>query len=212
MEPIEEQLASLAEHLRRRFERSLSAVDFGPKAWVLPKPRICVMEPKRSVRIAGWHSPKRWQQGFVSLNEIVVTPWAVDKGVYYAAEVLAHEYVHLANAVAGRSDTSRQGRYHNTFYRDTAKALGLTVKSDATHGWCNTSMGKELMGFVRRLVQKGTVDAHVFRYQRLTAPKARPSLVRLIAKCGTAAYVPRGKVDEVVLCCGQCGAILNPET
>src|ERR1700730_12322120 len=141
MKPIEVQLTPLADHLRERFQRALRAANFGPKQWALPKPRICVMEPKRSRRAEGWHSPKRWHQGFVSLDEIVVTPWAVDKGVLHAASILAHEFAHLANAVAQRNDTSRQGRYHNKTYRETAEALGLTVRRDESFGWCVTELG-----------------------------------------------------------------------
>lgn len=212
MEPIEEQLARLAEHLRGRLQRQLRAAKFGPKPWTLPKPRICVMEPKRSQTTEGWHSAKRWRQGFVNLNEIVFAPWAVDKGVLYAAGVLVHEFTHLANAVARRKDTSRQGRYHNGLYRETAIALGLVVEMDSTFGWCETALGKKLAGFVRELIREGVVDAHVFRYQRKATPRARPSLVKLVADCDcdVLAYVPWRRVDETVLRCGKCGTVLRP--
>lgn len=209
MEPLEEQLVVLGEKLRVELQRRLRKAEFGPKPWRIPKPRFCVMEPKRSRKVLGWHSPKRWQQGFVSLNEIVLTPAAVGKGVFFAAEVLAHEIVHLANAVAGRDDTSRQGRYHNELFRTTATAMGLKVSKDSNYGWCETSLGSELEGLVRGMVRRGLVDAHVFRYQRLSAPKAQPSLVKLIADCGTVAYVPRSQLGITVLCCGRCGSVLQ---
>ena len=169
------------------------------------------MEPKRSRRTEGWHSPKRWHQGFVSLDEIVVTPWAVDKGVLHTASVLAHEFVHLANAVAQRKDTSRQGRYHNKAYRETADALGLTVGKDESCGWCLTELGGDLADFVRRLTGNGAVDVHVFRYQRKSFPKEEPSLVKFVAdcRCGVLAYVPRKRAEDIALCCGRCGAVLR---
>ncbi len=208
-------MTRLAEHLRGRFQRSLRAANFGPKQWALPKPRICVMEPKRSRRTEGWHSPKRWHQGFVRLDEIVLTPWAVDKGVLYAASVLAHEFAHLANAVAQRRDTSRQDRYHNEIYRETAPGpLGdlstVRRRTQALDGRV-TELGEDLRDFVRRLAGNGTVDVHVFRYQRKPQPKAEPALVKFVADCGckVMAYVPRKRAEETALCCGRCGAALR---
>src|SRR5438128_8296195 len=134
MEAIEEQLARLADSLRVTMERRLQSAELGVKIWKLPQPRVCVMEAKRSKLILGWHSAHRWKQGAVKLDEIVLTPASVSKGVFNAAEVVAHELVHLANAVAGLEDTSRQGRYHNTCFRTTAEAMGLIVAKDTTNG------------------------------------------------------------------------------
>src|SRR5258708_23808553 len=117
MDAIEEQLARLADSLRTKMQRRLQSAELGPKTWKLPQPRVCVMEAKRSRLILGWHSAQRWKQGAVKLDEIVLTPASVSKGIFNAAGVVAHELVHLANAVAGRQDTSRQGRYHNSFFR-----------------------------------------------------------------------------------------------
>jgi hypothetical protein len=125
MDAIEEQLARLTDSLRTKMESRLQAAGLGPKSWKLPQPRVCVMEAKRSHLILGWHSARRWKQGAVKLDEIVLTPTSVGKGVFNAAGVVAHELVHLANAAAGREDTSRQGRYHNELFRATAAAMGL---------------------------------------------------------------------------------------
>jgi hypothetical protein len=209
MEAIEEQLARLADSLRAKMERRLQTAKLGPKTWKLPQPRVCVMEAKRSRLVLGWHSAHRWKQGAVKLNEIVLTPASVSKGVFNAAGVVAHELVHLANAVAGRDDTSRQGRYHNELFRSTAEAMGLIVAKDGIHGWCDTRLGKELTGHVRKLIRQGALDSHVFRFQRRAGRASEASLVKLTAACGVFAYVTRSQVGDVILQCGRCGEILN---
>ena len=190
-------------------ERRLRNEHPGRKAWKLPQPRVCVMEAKRSRSILGWHSPGRWKQGAVTLHEIVLTPAAVCQGLFHAAGVVAHELVHLANAVAGIEDTSRQGRYHNDAYRVTAEMMGLTVTKSTTHGWCETRLGQELEAYVRRLIQQGRLDPHAFKYQRKRGGASEPALVKLTAPCGTVAYVTRARVNEQVLKCGECGQLLS---
>jgi hypothetical protein len=208
MEAIEEQLARLADSLRGKMERRLQTGEVGPKTWKLPQPRVCVMEAKRSRLILGWHSAQRWKQGAVKLDEIVLTPASVSKGVFNAAGVVAHELVHLANAVAGREDTSRQGRYHNELFRTTAEAMGLIVAKDGIHGWRDTRLGEELKEHVRELIRQGVLDTHVFKYQRKAVRVSEASLVKLTAACGVFAYVTRSQADKVMLRCGECGEIL----
>ena len=208
MNAIEEQLAALTDSLRTKMEQGLRTAGFGPQPWRLPQPRVCVMEAKRSRLILGWHSAQRWKQGAVKLNEIVLTPASVSKGAFNAAGVVAHELVHLANAVAGREDTSRQGRYHNELFRATAIAMGLVVAQDRVHGWCDTQLGGALNEHVRDLIRQGAIDTHVFKYQRRPGRISGPSLVKLVAPCGVFAYVTRSQA-QVTLRCGHCGALLQ---
>lgn len=207
MEAIEEQLARLTDSLRTKMERRLQVGPLGAKSWKLPQPRVCVMEAKRSRLILGWHSHRRWKQGAVKLDEIVLTPASVSKGVFNAAEVVAHELVHLANAVAGREDTSRQGRYHNKLFQTTAEAMGLIVARDGIDGWCDTRLGEELNEHVRELIRRSVLDIHVFKYQR-AGSVSKASLVKLSCACSFA-YVTRSQADKVTLQCGACGEILK---
>lgn len=211
MTPLEIALNDLACELRAVFEQKLRATEFGPESWTLTQPRICVMEPKRSRSVLGWYAPMRWSQGAVSLNEIVLTPMAVSHGILAAVEVLAHEFVHLANAVAKRQDTSRQGRYHNDLFRQTATAIGLVVTQDPQQGWCLTTLGPELKQWTQEMIRRKGVSPHVFKYQRRLPPRSKPSLVKLVADCGTFAYVPLGQADEIRIRCDRCGSLLCRE-
>ena len=50
-----------------------------------------------------------------------------------ASEVLAtllHEAAHALAHARGSKDTSRQGRYHNTKFKNCAEEVGLTVEHD----------------------------------------------------------------------------------
>ncbi|QDT53863.1 SprT-like family protein [Caulifigura coniformis] len=212
MEPLDSALAALARHLKKEFDERLSLTDFGPKHWVVPLPRILVMEPKRSTQTLGWYAPKRWGQGAVKLDELVLTPRAVSHGVLPAASVLAHELVHVANAIAKRADTSRQGRYHNELFRQTAECVGLTFKGDrsAGFGWYNTSLGKELEAGIKELIRTKAVDVYPLRFQRRTKTKAKRSLVKLEASCncgdgGEFVYATAVRAPVIQLCCGVCG-------
>lgn len=210
MNVLEQQLTRLADSLLVVMERRLQRVKFGPKPWALPRPRVCIMEPKRSKRILGWYSANRWQQGAVKLDEIVLTPDSVSQGVYEAASTLSHELVHLANAVAERSDTSRQGRYHNAEFRETAEAMGLVVAQHPDHGWCETELGPELREIVKRMMETGKLSSHPFRYQRRRTTPAGRSLVKVTSPCGVFAYVTRGNADYLMLKCSCCGEFLRP--
>lgn len=209
MNILEEQLTQLADGLRVEMERRLERADFGPKKWTMPRPRVCVMEAKRSRTVLGWYSAHRWKQGAVRLDEIVLTPPSVSQGIYEAVGVLAHELVHLANAVAGRPDTSRNGRYHNALYRATAEAAGLIVTRHPAHGWSQTALGPELRGVVKQFIDTGTLSPHPFKYLRQTNPTAVPSLVKLTAPCGVFAYVTRANADSLLLKCAHCGELLR---
>jgi hypothetical protein len=145
------------------------------------------------------------------LDELVLTPESVSKGVFYAAGVVAHELVHLANAVAGREDTSRDGRYYNRLFQTTAEAMGLIVNNNGVHGWCDTRLREDLTACVRALIGRGDVDTHVFKYQRNLDRTWRASLVKVSCGCGVFAYLTHSRAGRV-LRCGACGGILSPET
>lgn len=116
---------------------------------------------------------------------------------------------HLANAAAKRQDTSRNGRYHNRLFKETAEAMGLRVARDAVFGWNQTVIGPELRGIVKRLMVTEGITAHPFKYRRRAKPTAEPSLVKLTASCGVFAYVTRAMAEVSKLQCGECGQRLS---
>lgn len=206
MATLESELQKLAGALHRHVEKRLTAVEFGPKPWRLPTPRILVMEPKRSRAVLGWYAHQRWEQGAVHLNELVLTPQAVRHGVQMAAMVILHEYVHLANAVADRPDTSRQGRYHNELFKETAEAIGLEVKRDDAFGWNSTSLGSELSLKVKKWIAAKRFALHPFKYRRVDTERKSAALVKMVAKCCDAfVYVTAARAESISVCCGICG-------
>jgi hypothetical protein len=53
---------------------------------------------------------------------------------------LLHEATHGVAATRGIKDTSRQGRYHNTRFRELATELGISVERDPAIGWSITTV------------------------------------------------------------------------
>ncbi|MCA9094027.1 MAG: hypothetical protein KDA68_11100 [Planctomycetaceae bacterium] len=211
MDELELQLTRLTSKLLSHLEKQIEKSVLGSgKRIQLPKPRVCVMEARRASGVLGWHAPSRWKQGAVNLDEIVLTPEAVGQGVYRTSEVVLHELIHLANSALNRRDTSRQGRYHNKRFQEMAIIGGLTVTEDSQFGWCLTELNPKTHRFVGRLIQLNVVSPHVFKYKRRKESSAGNSLVKLQAKCGTFAYVPKGRADDGNLCCHLCGEILRP--
>jgi hypothetical protein len=64
-----------------------------------------------------------------------IRPCALFGGPDYAYGVLTHEAAHALASARGVKDATRQGRYHNAHYRDTAAELGLEVEYAKSVGW-----------------------------------------------------------------------------
>ena len=109
MKAIEEQLDRLADSLRIKMENRIQATELGASMRKLPKPRVLVMEAKRSKRILGWYSAERWKQGVVKLDEIVLTPASVSKGVFNA-DFRKAEIINIFSSAMLDFSTFRDGK------------------------------------------------------------------------------------------------------
>ena len=111
--------------------------------------------PSDHATFGGWHSAHRWQQGVIKLNR--------DRTDARVTSVRACSRLPACWPTNGfiwrtrlrtRKDTSRQGRYHNALFRETAKATGLIVKKDPTWGWFETKLNEELTACVRKFERR----------------------------------------------------------
>lgn len=80
-----------------------------------------------------------WSVGGTETGEFKLSGETAAEGAEKVLEVLIHEAAHALNGVRGVQDTSRQGRYHNVNFLNTAVEMGLSVEKDDTYGWAHTT-------------------------------------------------------------------------
>jgi hypothetical protein len=91
----------------------------------------------------GHFARDRWQRGQGRLPEMFVAGEGLSAGPREVLGTLLHEAAHGLADARGIQDTSRQGRYHNTRYRDLAAELGLEVSKVDGIGWSGTTITEQ---------------------------------------------------------------------
>jgi hypothetical protein len=84
-----------------------------------------------------WASSQRDQ---ARLPELFIGGEGLARGPRELLGTLLHEAAHGVAATGAIKDTSRQGRYHNTRYRDIATEVGIEVERDPRIGWSLTTV------------------------------------------------------------------------
>jgi len=64
------------------------------------------------------------------VHEMFMAGETLAKGAHQVLQTMLHESAHALAESRGKKDTSRQGRWHNKVFLDTAKELGLEYRSD----------------------------------------------------------------------------------
>jgi hypothetical protein len=82
----------------------------------------------------------KWATGETRLPELFVGGEGLAHGPRAVLGTLLHEATHGVAATRSIKDTSRQGRYHNTRFRDLATELGIRVERDPRIGWSITTV------------------------------------------------------------------------
>lgn len=94
-------------------------------------------------RVRAMFSRSCWLVSGAEAPAITIARTTLELGAESILSSLLHEAAHGLASARGLKDTSRQGRYHNNFFRDCALELGLHV-SQGTHGWNQTTCGKKI--------------------------------------------------------------------
>jgi hypothetical protein len=82
----------------------------------------------------------KWATGETRMPELFVGGEGLARGPHAVLGTLLHEATHGVAATRNIKDTSRQGRYHNTRFRDLATELGIRVERDPRIGWSITTV------------------------------------------------------------------------
>jgi len=114
--------------------------DSVPAVVLLPAP-----SPVRGMNVLGHFAPLRWRGKRSSddrLHEVLVVAEHLDRGAEDVLDTLLHEAAHAVNHERGVKDCSRS-QYHNKSFRQTAEALGLTVRQVPHYGHAHTTLPDE---------------------------------------------------------------------
>jgi hypothetical protein len=87
-----------------------------------------------------FHAGKWARDDEARLAELFLGGEGLARGPDAVLGTLLHEATHGVAATRGVKDTSRQGRYHNTRFRDLATELGIAVDRDPSIGWSLTTV------------------------------------------------------------------------
>jgi hypothetical protein len=161
------------------------------------------------VTLGHFHDGKWATANESRLPELFIGGEGLQLGPVPLLGTLLHEAAHGIASTRGVKDTSRQGRYHNTRYRDLAHELGITVERDPSIGWSITSVpdataagyALELTGLAAALSAYRLADHH--------APGRTGSNNGLVAECGCEPArkirISRSTFDQGPIDCGLCG-------
>ena len=75
----------------------------------------------------GHHAPGRWNVAGEQRAEVMISGEGLRRGAPGVLGTLLHEAAHALADARGIKDTSRQGRYHNTHFKNLAGELGLVT-------------------------------------------------------------------------------------
>lgn len=104
--------------------------------------------------ILGWCSTKKiWldKDTNKSYYEITICPEFIDRSLDEICSTLLHEMTHLYNINNGVKDVSRNGYYHNKYFKEEAERHGLIITKEDSIGWSHTRLNQQAKTFVQGL-------------------------------------------------------------
>ena len=161
--------------------------------------------------LLGHLAPERWQpagEPGALIHELLIAGEGLALGADDVFTTELHEAVHALAVARGIADTSRDGRYHNTAFKQLAEELGLVVTRDATLGWSATELSERTRA---RYAGAIAVIAGAITSNRLPEPATTNSRNLAAAVCGC--EIPRRiRVAPRTLATGAitCGVCRRP--
>jgi hypothetical protein len=144
-----------------------------------------------------WTAPRQGK-GF---REINLGAESLGRPTANVIATLVHEMTHMYCDQNGIKDTSRNGTYHNSRFKQEAEKRGLSIEYDKRIGWSITQPTKELRSLCARQHWNGKLTAH-----RSWTPKdpkePKPSSTRkyICPCCGNSVRATKA----VNIICGDC--------
>lgn len=163
----------------------------------------------------GHFAAERWQRsssGASDLDdarvpELFVGGEGLAAGPERVLATLLHEAAHGLAHARGVKDTSRQGRYHNTRYRDLARELGLVCEDAGQHGWTDTRLPPSTAAGYRRVLVALGAALVAFRHpepQRGASTARKSNGVVARCECGRQFRITASVLALGPIMCAVC--------
>jgi hypothetical protein len=105
-----------------------------------------------------------WNRGEDDVHELFVGAEGLQRGAAALLATLLHEAAHAAAEARNIKDTSRQGRYHNTNFKNIAEEFGIKVNHDSVLGWSDTEIPETTQSFYDAAILD--LDASMTAYRK----------------------------------------------
>jgi hypothetical protein len=125
----------------------------------------------------------KWATEDNRMPELFIGGEGLRRGARALLGTLLHEAAHGVASIRGVKDTSRQGRYHNTKFRDIAVELGITVDKDPKIGWSITTVPDLTAADYADQIDE--LDQALIAYRLADVPNGKPKTNNgIVAECG----------------------------
>lgn len=179
----------------------------------LETPVIVVQSKGKHKNALGWCTTQKiWRDKSDETDkkyfyEITIVAEFLHLPIIEIIDTLMHEMVHLSNLQNGKRDCSRGNTYHNTVFRDTATAHGLTVKHHNKYGWSDTALSED----TEKLITSISIDEDAFRLVRADTDQTRTGGSRQSSRkyiCPDCGIIVRA-TKEVNIQCADCEILMQ---
>lgn len=113
----------------------------------------------------GHFRPNGWTTSEKSaIHEMFMAGETLAKGAKQVLQTMLHESAHALAEVRGKQDTSRQGRWHNKVFLETAREVGLEHKSDKAdkaHGYSFVTLTTDTLAEYQDLLDELDQEIHL---------------------------------------------------
>ena len=152
----------------------------------------------RSAMLLSWEAA-------ASLSEVLITADGLAGSATDALGTLVHEAAHAIAFQRGIKDTSRQGRYHNKYFKAIAEEIGLEVSRDPERGWSVTALSEPAAVAYRDTLAQLAGTLRASREPPL-GPSTSRSGIGLLCECGPRLRAGRTVSTVRGAICGVCGS------
>lgn len=169
--------------------------------------------PRGGMRL-GHFAAMRWHKEHgEQLAEVFIGGEGLQRGPADVLGTLLHEAGHALAHARGIKDTSRQGRYHNTRFKNLAKELGIEVSKDPRIGWSVTTLPEATREAYAGTVEQLGIALRLFRAAEHTTPGVAktPSPPACVCDCGRRIRVAPSVLEAGPITCGVCGTDFEPD-